>query len=274
MNEENDKKLVKAFPLLYGDRSAPMQSTAMCWGFSTGNGWFDIIWDLSSKLEPLIQKFIDDNPLAPCGGCSCKKERHYGWKSWKPGKCLAIHIDPESGEEPPNNYFACFCDEYRSPHPKASQVKEKFGGLRFYMTTGTDEMFDLIDEADTASYKICEECASGDATQNDVGWIRTLCESCRENYDKIREEKWKTAAELSEKEGQKVADLIVSPNKKRSAPFVITDYLNSADDIAAYVNAAIETGDEAVSKDKHPPECKWHKDWHACDCGAFEKEEK
>ena len=36
--------------------------------------------------------------------------------------------------------------------------------------------------------------------------------------------------------------IIVSPNKKRSAPFVITDYLNSVDDIAAYLNAAIETG--------------------------------
>jgi len=22
--------------------------------------------------------------------------------------------------------------------------------------------------------------------------------------------------------------------------------------------------------DDHPPECKWHKDWHACDCGAFD----
>ena len=21
---------------------------------------------------------------------------------------------------------------------------------------------------------------------------------------------------------------------------------------------------------EHPPECKWHKDWHACDCGAFD----
>jgi len=20
----------------------------------------------------------------------------------------------------------------------------------------------------------------------------------------------------------------------------------------------------------HPPDCKWHKDWHACDCGAFD----
>ena len=23
--------------------------------------------------------------------------------------------------------------------------------------------------------------------------------------------------------------------------------------------------------DDHTPECKWHKDWHACDCGAFDK---
>ena len=30
----------------------------------------------------------------------------------------------------------------------------------------------------------------------------------------------------------------------------------------------------ALVKNDHPPECKWHKDWHACDCGAFEKEEK
>lgn len=25
---------------------------------------------------------------------------------------------------------------------------------------------------------------------------------------------------------------------------------------------------------EHPPECKWHKDWHACDCGIFDKEKK
>ena len=24
-------------------------------------------------------------------------------------------------------------------------------------------------------------------------------------------------------------------------------------------------------KQEHPPECKWHKDWHACDCRYFDK---
>jgi hypothetical protein len=80
MKEELDKKLVKAFPLLYGDRNAPMQSTCMCWGFP-GDGWFDLIWDLSSKLEPLIQKFIDENQdteLYP--KASQVKEKHSQWR--------------------------------------------------------------------------------------------------------------------------------------------------------------------------------------------------
>jgi len=215
MKEELDKKLVKAFPLLYGDRNAPMQSTAMCWGFP-GDGWFDIIWDLSSKLEPLIQKFIDDNPNMPCGGCVCAKERHYGWKSRNPGKCLAIHVDPESEEEPPNNYFACFCDGYRLPHPRASQVKEKFGGLRFYMTCGTDEIYDLTDKAEALSYKTCEECGKP-GEERHGGWIRTLCDYCHENWDKIRSKRW---------------------------------------------------------EEKHSSDCKWHKDWHACDCGMFDNEDE
>jgi len=28
---------------------------------------------------------------------------------------------------------------------------------------------------------------------------------------------------------------------------------------------------EYLNKDKHTPECKWHKDWHACNCGVFDK---
>ena len=178
MNEELDKKLVKAFPLLYGDRNAPMQSTAMCWGFSCGDGWFDLIWDLSSKLEPIIKKFIDENPNLACSNCGCKKDRHYACKTSKPGKCLSIHVNPESEEEPPGNYYACFCDSYVSCHPRAVQVKEKFGGLRFYMTGGTDEIFDLIEKAEALSYKTCESCGAP-GTQSNSKWITTLCEDCR-----------------------------------------------------------------------------------------------
>lgn len=25
--------------------------------------------------------------------------------------------------------------------------------------------------------------------------------------------------------------------------------------------------------EEHPPECGWHKDWHSCNCGAFDLQE-
>ena len=188
MREDLDKKLVKAFPLLYGDRDAPMQASAMCWGFECADGWFDIIWDLSWKLEPVIQKFIDDNPDMNCSGCGCDKNRHYGWKH-TPGKCLAIHIDAESAEEPPNNYLACHCEKYRATYPRAAQVKEKFGGLRFYMTCGNDEIYDLTDKAEALSYKVCEEC--GDVgSERPTNWTKTLCDTCFGDYEAIRLTRW------------------------------------------------------------------------------------
>ena len=29
-----------------------------------------------------------------------------------------------------------------------------------------------------------------------------------------------------------------------------------------------------LEKEKHSSDCKWHKDWHACDCGMFDNEEE
>lgn len=60
----------------------------------------------------------------------------------------------------------------------ATQVKEKFGGLRFYMLGSTDEMEDLISEAENLSYKTCEFCGAP-GKPNIGGWITTMCEDCR-----------------------------------------------------------------------------------------------
>ena len=61
---------------------------------------------------------------------------------------------------------------------QATQVKEKYGGLRFY-TNGHDDYVDgLIDMAERMSECTCEKC--GDAGKpNDAGWISTLCDKCR-----------------------------------------------------------------------------------------------
>lgn len=121
MKPELDQALVRDFPNLYADRNAPMQQTAMCWGFP-GDGWEPIIRELSEKLEPIAAATAD------------------------------------------------------SRYPiKATQVKEKYGGLRFYLTYYSEEAEKYIREAEQKARETCERCGEP-GYPNDKGWIRTLCE--------------------------------------------------------------------------------------------------
>ena len=55
------------------------------------------------------------------------------------------------------------------------QVKEKFGGLRFYINDGSKEIFDIISKYENISHTTCEECGKP-GKQRSGGWIRTLCD--------------------------------------------------------------------------------------------------
>jgi hypothetical protein len=120
MNEENTKYLREHFPNLYKEYGGDPTKTCMAWGITCGDGWFEIIKELSEKLEP-----------------------------------LGI---------------------------VAAQVKEKFGGLRFYVDGTTNENWEevhkYIDEAEIKSYETCENCGQP-GKPNGRGWIRTLCDNCR-----------------------------------------------------------------------------------------------
>lgn len=77
-----------------------------------------------------------------------------------------------------------------SPETEAVQVKEKFGGLRFYVTNANDEVYDLISKAEKESYKTCEKCGTREnVTTNEDGWVFTLCDKCRR--DKREDPKWR-----------------------------------------------------------------------------------
>ena len=58
---------------------------------------------------------------------------------------------------------------------KVTQCKEKFGGLRFYVTGTSDKNWDLIREAEKKSYGVCDETGSEVEVGiwND-GWVRTI----------------------------------------------------------------------------------------------------
>lgn len=59
--------------------------------------------------------------------------------------------------------------------PAMSQCKEKYGTLRFYMTTETDEMSKFIDQAEDKTNKTCEECGKEGQLNNDGGWMSVKC---------------------------------------------------------------------------------------------------
>jgi len=116
MNRKNSQYLVENFPNLYQDCARSPRESNMAFGFECSDGWFELLKELSEKLEP--QGVV------------------------------------------------------------ASQVKEKFGGLRFYLRGGaTDAVWDLIDEAENKSEEICELCGQPGKLRG-KSWVQTLCAKC------------------------------------------------------------------------------------------------
>jgi hypothetical protein len=58
------------------------------------------------------------------------------------------------------------------------QIKEKFGGLRFYYSGGDERIHGMVSLAESLSYQICEKCGSTKNVKQTSGWITTLCEDC------------------------------------------------------------------------------------------------
>ena len=124
MRKELETILVEKYPNLYSRYGGDIRETCMGWGMSCGDGWFQLIDELSQKLETL--------------------------------------------------------------NVVASQVKEKFGGLRFYIEphdeSTYDEVCECISEAEEKSYKICEICGKPGELRSG-GWLRTTCDKCQDTID-------------------------------------------------------------------------------------------
>lgn len=63
------------------------------------------------------------------------------------------------------------------------QIKQKFGGLRYYCLykpSFAEEMYKLVQKAERQCWKTCENCGVTDGvTTNKQGCVRTYCEECR-----------------------------------------------------------------------------------------------
>lgn len=154
MNVKLDNQLVLKYPELYKDRYAPMTETAMCWGFECEDGWYNIIDTLSYALtypytsaKEKVQFYTEHlDKVIWQGKIGTQEDLDIAIK-----KLEEIHI------------------------PVVSQVKEKFGTLRFYVHSATDEQYNYIDFAEIMSGKTCERCGST-GTYYPMSWHKTLCD--------------------------------------------------------------------------------------------------
>jgi hypothetical protein len=157
MKRELDEALCAKYPLIFKDRNADMRTTAMCWGLECGDGWYNIIDVLCGLLTSEYRQAksrYDYLMEAGVGGIL------YGTKT----------VTQEAIDE-----AKVKLDEETLKVPVAVQVKEKFGGLRFYVQAATDKHYNFISFAESMSYRTCESCGADGKTYTD-GWHRTLCD--------------------------------------------------------------------------------------------------
>jgi len=129
------------------------------------------------KLCPLLyrDRYGDPNTTAMYWGVAVGS----GW--YKIVLDLSLKIEREIVKQIKKNSGGILPEDY----PRAAQVKEKFGVLRFHMTSATPSMFKLIGEAEYLSSITCEACGSdgGDLRDNRGGWLQTLCDKCYEKKE-------------------------------------------------------------------------------------------
>jgi hypothetical protein len=66
--------------------------------------------------------------------------------------------------------------------PVIVEVKEKFGGLRFYVEGGTEKHHSYIDFAEQMSYKICETCGDRGQSRQDR-WVKVRCDKHQKEWE-------------------------------------------------------------------------------------------
>ena len=184
MSPELDKQLCNKYPEIFRDRNKSPQETCMHWGFEVGDGWYELIDVLCEALTYTFTTSVEVDE--------------------EDGKRLGIEPSNWKGEDKSRYFF-----KVEPPQVVASQVKEKFGTLRFYyhleysednkslvatkkypdLETINKRYSDYIDGivhfAEIASSRTCEVTGAEGSIHVRGGWYKTLNENVAktEKYD-------------------------------------------------------------------------------------------
>lgn len=149
MSPELDQHIREKYPLIF-QNSCEM---------SVGDGWFDIIDKLCANIQGHIDAVAQN-------------------KEW------AIKWNKEVNDPDYDWADRSFVKREERKVPElveqviATQIKEKFGTLRFYYQGGDDYIRGLEAMADSMSAVICEECGCPGQRHSTKkrSWIRVLCD--------------------------------------------------------------------------------------------------
>jgi hypothetical protein len=173
MDQKLDDLLCKKYPKIFADRNADMTTTCMCWGFSCGEGWFSILDQLCGNIQHHIDWSVKNNAsdiefekmrsTAVAGDFTLFNKEYAA-------------MSPEFVARMKADLLKMKPREIRKVVPQvvASQVKEKYGTLRFYYSGGDDVVNGMVRMADSMSGVTCEECGNPGKSYGG-GWITTLC---------------------------------------------------------------------------------------------------
>lgn len=79
------------------------------------------------------------------------------------------------------------------PQVVVQQIKEKFGGLRFYYQGGDEHIHGMVRMAEIWAGYSCEECGAP-GERRSGGWIRTLCNKHEvERQEMLRQQEMKSS---------------------------------------------------------------------------------
>jgi len=180
MNKELDEKLVAKYPKIFKNRHGSPKNTLMCFGFEIGDGWYNIIDCACALIQNHIDSGRDFKARAlkynralrkTLAGDSSALIKYYAGKvpsekamQWATKSALDDLKEPRFRKV----YEEC-------PQVVAVQIKEKFGGLRFYYNGGDSTVKGIVAMAEAMSYRTCEVCGNV-GEQRGGGWIRVLCD--------------------------------------------------------------------------------------------------
>ncbi len=170
--EEFEKYMAEKYPRYFGEDKH-------YGGFAIGEGWYPIVEALVSQIDhytkwrrnmraydlrldrardkgrEVVTKFI------------CRDKEPTPWDEERIDDIMAM---PQRITE-------------RVDWVRVAQIKEKFGGLRFYYDGGDDHIGGMVTMAESWAARTCEKCGNK-GKHRSGGWIRTLCDEHEAEYQK------------------------------------------------------------------------------------------